>query len=480
MLVAAGATLGILFARQGQAALAGFFAEGSNKIVLDLSLNGRVLLFTLAVSVLTGLAFGILPGVRASHVDPAAGLQIGSRGIAGSRVSLRLGRGLVIMQVAVSAVLLDGAGLFIRSLRQLESVDLGFAREGMLTMEVTPERQEFGTPQWSTAQTEILDRVRRIPGVRAASWATMNPLSGRDRGAVLEIPGFTARIESDRDVHLAALSPEYFETFGVPVVLGRRFTARDDGTAARVAILNETAARFYFGDANPVGKTVRFANYPSRDLVYEVIGVVKDARHDSLREQPTRFIYLPIRQSVDRINRLALAVRCTGDPVTLAVPVQREVQRIRSTLLVTNTSTMEKQVEQSLTRERLVTALSTVFGGLALALACIGVYGTEAYAVTRRTSEIGLRMALGATRGRTIWLILREALTLVGGGIVIGLPAVLAFARITKALLYGVEPLDLTEFACAVLMLIVVTGIAGYVPARRASLLDAMAALRCE
>jgi len=347
-------------------------------------------------------------------------------------------------------------------------------------MEVAPERQALGTPQWLAAQAETLDRVRQIPGVRSASWATMTPLSGHDRGAILDIPGFLPRTENDKDVHLAAFSPDYFQTLGVPLLLGRPFTARDGATASKVAILNETAARFYFGNANPIGKKVRFANYPTRDLVYEITGVVKDSRHDSLREQPSRFIYLPIPQSVDRINRLALAVRCTGDAVPFAVPVRQEIQSVRSTVLINNVSTIEKQIQQSLSRERLVTALSTAFGALALVLACIGLYGILAYAVTRRTNEIGIRMALGATQRGMIWLILREALTLAGSGIVIGLPAVLALARITKALLYGVQPFDLTAFACAVLLLLVFSASAGFVPARRASRLDAMSALRCE
>ncbi len=480
VLVGAGAALGILFARQGEAALAAFFAEGNNKIVLDLSLNGRMLLFTLTVTVLSGLAFGILPAVRASRFDPAAGLQSGSRGIAGSRLSLRLGRALVIMQVALSTVLLAGAGLFIRSLRELESVDLGFTREGILTMEVTPEWQVFGTPQWLTVQAEVLDRVRRIPGVRSASWATMTPLSGRDRGAVLDIPGFVPQSEKDKDVHLAAVSPEYFETVGIPLLLGRALTPRDDATASKVAILNETATRFYFGAENPIGKKVRFANYPSHDLVYEIIGVVKDAKHDSLREPPSRFIYLPIPQSVDRINRLALAVRGTGKAVAFARPVRQEVQTVRSTVLINNVSTMEKQVEQSLRRERLVTALSTAFGVLALVLACIGLYGILAYAVTRRTSEIGIRMALGATQGEIVWLILREAMALAASGVIIGVPAVLVLGLISRALLYGVGPFDLPTFSCALLILLVFAAIAGIVPARRAGRLDPMSALRCE
>jgi ABC-type antimicrobial peptide transport system permease subunit len=208
--------------------------------------------------------------------------------------------------------------------------------------------------------------------------------------------------------------------------------------------------------------------------------VVKDAKHDSLREQPSRFIYLPLPQSVDRIGRLALAVRCAGDSVTFAAPVRQEVLRVRSTVLINNISTMEKQVQQSLRRERLVTALSTAFGALALELACIGLYGILAYAVTRRTSEIGIRIALGATGSQMVWLILREAMALAMSGVVVGVPAVLVLGRISRTLLYGVGPLDLPAFACALLVMFVSAAIAGIVPARRAGRLDPMSALRCE
>jgi predicted permease len=480
VLAGAGASLGILLARQGEAALAGFFAESNNPIVLDLSLNGHILLFTLTVAMLTGAAFGILPALQASRGDPATGLQSGSRSIAGSRASVRIGQALVILQVALSTVLLAGAGLFVRSLRQLESVDLGFTREGILTMEVTPDRQLAGTPQWPATQDEILDRILGMPGVRSASWATTTPMSGRDRGALLEIPGLAARTENDKDIHLAAVSRRYFETFGIPLLLGRAFTPRDDANASKAAIVNQTAARFYFGDANPIGKKVRFANYPSHDLVYEIIGVVKDAKHDSLRERPSRFIYLPIPQSVDRINRLALAVRCTGDAIAFAGPVRQAIQSVRATVSASNVSTLEKQVRQSLSRERLVMALSIAFGALALALACIGLYGILAYAVTRRTNEIGIRMALGATQGKMVWLILREAMALAASGIVIGVPAVLALERIARALLYGVGPFDIPAFGCALMVLLACAALAGIVPARRAGRLDPMSALRCE
>ena len=486
VLVAAGSALGILLASQGAAALAAFFAEGISQIELDLSLSGRMLLFTLTVSVLTTFAFGLFPALRAAWVDPAEGLQSSSRSIGGSRLALRLGRSLVIVQVALSMVLVASAGLFIRSLQQLNSVDLGFAREGILTMEVTPEQRLSGKPEWLVKQKEILDRVRHLPGVLAASWSTMSPLSGRIQREILDVPKFTPITETDKQVHIVSVSHQYFETFSLPLLLGRVFTARDDNVAPNVAILNETAARFYFSDASPIGEMVKFPN-PGRpgeavhetNPAYEIVGVVKDAKHESVRAQAGRFIYLPIPQSFDRMKRLALAVRSTGDPTTLIAPVRSEVES-GSNLLLTNVSTMEKQVERALMNERLVSALSTTFGVLGLVLACIGLYGILAYAVTRRTSEIGVRMALGATGSGIVWLVLREALALTVGGIVVGLPAVFAIGHIAGTFLYGVEPFDFPVLVCSALLLVVFAAVAGIVPARRAAALHPMSALRCE
>jgi predicted permease len=488
VLAGTGAVLGIGIARLGETALASFFAEGNNKIIVDLSLDWRMLLFTLAVSVLTGLASGILPALRAAQVDPAAGLQIGSRTFAGSRRSVRLSRALVVLQVALSTVLLAGAGIFIHSLRQLESVDLGFARNGVLTMEITPEYQLYGTPRWLAIDREILDRVARIPGVQSVSWSTMSPLSGRNRGVGIDVPTFVPNGPTDREIHLVSVSPEYFATFDVPVLRGRTFTLRDDGIAPKVAVLNQTAAHYYFGAVNPIGKKVTLPRHAllgsarpvPTDPVYEIIGVVKDTKHGSLREEPLRFLYLPIPQSIDRINRMALAVRCSGDPMAFAGPVRKQVQIVRPTLLITNISTIEKQVQLSLIRERLVSTLSTAFGLLALVLACIGLYGILAYGVALRTNEIGIRMALGSTSRRIVWTVLREALELAGIGIAAGLPAALALGRITKALLYGMGPFDLPALACAVLLLLIFSAVAAVVPARRASRLDPMSALRCE
>ena len=480
LLVGAGAAIGIVLASQGEKGIASFFAEGNDRIVLDLSLNGRVLLFAAGISLLTTVLAALFPAWRAAHADPAGGLKSGSRTIAGNRTSLRVGRALVVMQVALSALLLGCASLFIHSLRQLEAVDLGFLREGVLTMEVTPEQALFGKSEWMTLQTEILHRVRRMPGVLSVGWSTMTPLSGRDRSVVTDVPGFVPRIGTDSIVHLISVSPEYFATLGFRVIAGRDFLERDGRDAPRVAILNEASAAFYFGKSTVVGRQVRFVDQPGNPPPYEIIGVVKDAKHQNLRDQPWRFVYLPIRQSIDRINRLALSIHYSQGTTVSAAQVTKELKNANSTLLITSVSTMEKQVEHSIIAERSVSTLSIAFGILALVLACIGLYGVLAYTVSRRTGEIGIRMALGATRAGMIWSIVRESIALAIAGVVIGIPGQLTVGRISRSLLFGVQPFDLASLGAVLLILLAVALIAGTVPGVRAGRIRPMSALRTE
>ncbi len=479
VLMGAGAALGTLLAVQGEAALARYFAAGNNPIVLDLSLDRRLLFFALAIAVATGVACGLVPALRAVRIAPGAGMQLSSRTVSGSRESARTGRALVVLQVGLSMVLLAGAGLFLRSLRQLQSVDPGFARQGVLTMDVAPEHADFGSVAWMTVQRRILDTVGGLPGVRSASWSSMTPLNGRDRGEVLEIPGYSPPTEEARRVHLAYLSPEYLATLGTPLLKGRNFTARDRPGSPAAALVNESAARFYFGQGDAIGRKIVFAHKPGKPA-YEIVGVVRDSRHQGPRGEPWRFVYLPVLQAIDPVSRLTLSVRTAGNPQALAVAVVKSVQAARSTLLVSNISTIEKQVELSLMKERLVSTLSTAFAAVALVLSCIGLYGMLAYAVARRTAEMGIRMALGATAGQTMRLILREALILAGSGILLGIVPVAGIARLAHALLFGVTWSDPFAFAGAILILLVFAALAAAVPARRAGRLDPMTALRCD
>jgi predicted permease len=480
VLVTAGSAIGIVLASQGEQAIASFFADSNDRIVLDLSLNGRVLLFAIGVSLLTVVASVLLPAWRVAHANPAGGLQNSSRTVTGSRATIRASRALVVIQVALSALLLGCAGLFIHSLHQLETVDPGFTREGILTMEVAPERALFGKPAWINLQGEILDSVRKIQGVISAGWSTMTPLSGRDRSILVDVPGFVPGTGTDRVIHLISVSPEYWGTLGTPVVAGRTFLARDGQDAPRVAMLNEAAAAFYFGKSNPIGRQIKFVNQPSNPPAYEVIGVVKDTKHQNLRDQPWRFVYLPIEQSVDRINRVALSVRYSPRAAAIPAQVTKEVKNANSTLLITNVSTMEQQVERSLITERSVSALSAAFGLLALVLACIGLYGVLAYSVSRRTTEIGIRMALGATRAGMIWSIVFESITLTIFGLVLAMPGQLALGHLSRSLLFGIQPLDVAALGVVFLILFMVALIAGLGPGLRAGRLHPMSALRTD
>jgi predicted permease len=347
-------------------------------------------------------------------------------------------------------------------------------------MEVAPERALFGKPAWIALQTAILDRVLRTPGVLSAGWSTMTPLSGRDSSVVVDVSGFVPRIETDRHVHLISVSPEYFATLGTGLIAGRGFSAHDGQDAPRVVILNEASASFYFGKSSPIGKQVRFAKQPPNTPAYEVIGVVRNAKHINLREEPSRFVYLPIQQSVNGINRLALSVHYSPGATVNPAEVMKAIKNGNSALLITNVSTIERQVEHSLITERSVSALSTAFGALALVLACIGLYGVLAYTVSRRTSEIGIRMALGATRARMTWSVVRESIALAITGIAIGIPGQLVLGRISRRLLFGVQPFDIAVLTFVFLALLLVTLIAGIVPGLRAGRLNPMSALRTE
>lgn len=480
VLVFMGALLGIWIAHAGHAALASFFAEGNNKIVVDLTIDGRILLYTIAVSVLTGLGFGLLPALRAARVDPTCGLQGGSRAVTGNRSAMRLGRALVAAQVALAMVLIAGAGIFVHSLRAIESIDLGFTRDGILTMEVAPEPDRFGKAEWFAVQRDVLDRVQRIHGVRSASWSTFTPLNGRSSGIQMDTDPPSSLDPSHWNGSQVSVSPEYFDTFGIRVLNGRTFTARDDSTAPKVAILNQTAAQLLFGGANPVRKRITVPTNQGR-AIYEIVGVVNDDRHRGLRAEPGSFVYFPIPQTIEPIDRLTFAVRTSvGDPLSLAGAVRREVQSVHSTLLITNISTMEKQIALNLIRERLVSSLSVAFGLLALALTCIGLYGILAYSVARRTKEIGIRLALGASRAETVWMVLREALVLAAAGVVIGTPFVWLLGRTSQTLLYGVSAFDPLALSASAAGLLAFAVAAGWIPARRASRLEPLAALRVD
>jgi predicted permease len=478
LLVTLGGLLGLLFARWGSAFLVSFFATGRRRIFVNLPLDYRVLLFTAAVALLTGLLFGLAPALQATRIEPNSALKEGAS--TSTRARSRFGNALVVAQVALSLLLLIGAGLFVRTLHNLKTLDAGFRPEGVMTMGINPPEGAYQGERLTALWKDVLARVERLPSVRAASLTTLSPLSRADRGVAIEVAGFSPSSDRDKGIRLNQVSPGYFQTYGVPIVQGRSLTGADNETAPRVALLNEAAVRFYFGDRNPLGAQVRFGQREQASPPYEIVGVVKDGRNKNLREADTRTIYLPITQARDRLGRLTLAVRAEGKPTELTSAISNELRGIGPDIMLTNVVTLSEQIDQSLMQERLVATLSLFFGLLALLLACIGLYGVMSYDVARRTNEIGIRMALGADASRVVRLVVRETLGWVAFGIALGLGAALTTTRWLESLLFGLKPSDPLTIGLAALILLAVAAIAGYLPARRASRVDPLVALRHE
>jgi predicted permease len=476
LLVSLGGVLGLLFALWGVSFLTSFFAGGSERLSINASLDYRVLLFTGGVSLLTGLFFGLAPALQATRTEATPALKDSG----GTSTRSHFGKTLVTAQVALSLILLVGAGLFLRTLHNLKNIDAGFRRDGVITMRVNPAvTANQGTPLvnlWG----DILSRVERLPGVRSASLSTLTPLDGNDRAVLVDVAGFTPRTEQDKEIRLNQISPGFFRTFGIDLLQGRAFAESDNETALKVAILNETAARFYFGDRNPVGGLLGFDRAPKPAAQYQVVGVVRDSRYGSLREPDTRLVYLPRLQALDQLGRLMLTVRSDGRPADFVKEIRNEVRATGPDILLTDIVTLNEKIDQSLLQERLVATLSLFFGLLALLLAGTGLYGVMAYNVARRRREIGIRIALGAQRGNVIGMVLKESVPVVLIGVAIGLATAMTTTRFISSLLFGLAPNDPLTVTGAAILLIGAATLACYIPARRATKVDPLQALRYE
>jgi predicted permease len=488
VLVALGAAAGILFARWGVAFLVGVFADGRGGLLLEPRFDLRVLAFTAAVAVVTGLLFSVLPALHATRVDAAKPGDSARSSKPG--VQLRVGQALVVTQVTLSLVLLCGAALFLRTLHNLSTLESGFNREGVLTMQVdavlpatkiaprTPGvPAEYGRVgrMWE----DLVARAVSLPGVTSAGAATLSPMTRWQRGVSIALAGAPPIARGDRGILVNHVTSGAFDALGVQLVRGRLFTPADRSGSLRVAILNETAARSYFAETDPIGRKVSFPGQDVEDE-YQIVGVVRDTRYEHLRKAPERMAYLPLEQSIDPITGVVVAIRGAVDPAGLVPALRDEIRRTIPEGFVSNVATLSRQVDASLVQERLVSMLAGFFGGLALVLAWIGLYGVLAYSVVRRTREIGIRLAIGAQRRSVIWLVLRETLVLIAIGVALGIPAVLAVSRYIESQLYGVSPGDPWAIAGAVAVLLLVAAAAGLQPARRASRVDPIIALRYE
>jgi len=477
LLALLGGALGLLLATWGVNLLVSYIPRAGAPLRINFTPDARILGFTTAVSLLTALLFGLAPALRATKVALSPALKDDARGASGGS-RLRLSKALVVAQVAMSLALLIGAGLFVRSLQKLRGVDTGVISEGVLLFTLDGFGTAYKDMRLTALHANVLERLSALPGVRSASLASATPIGGGGDVRRLVVPGFNHRPEVDDRIGVNWVGPQLFATLGMRLLAGRDFGPQDRENAPRVAVISEDVARYYFPNENPIGKQITVSRPPAGGE-FEVIGVVNDANYSGPREGSMRMAYLPYWQSPPR-PLMKFTLRTAGDPAGLVSAVRHQVQAVVPEIPLTDVKTLETMVDEALAQERLVATLSGFFGLLALLLACVGLYGVVAYAASRRTQEIGIRMALGARKWDVIGLVMRETMLLVVLGLLIGLAAAVATTRLIAGLLFGLTPTDPLTMALATLLLIAVAALAGWLPARRASRVDPMAALRHE
>ena len=469
-----GGALAVPMAWWGSLVLVRMISTGDSRAPLIVDPDWRIFAFTAAVSLLTGILFGLAPAVRSVRADPGPVMKEGTR--QAGRSSHTLDRVLVVAQVALSVVLITGAGLFVRTLQKLWNVNVGYDRENVLMLSVDAKLAGYPSERAGPVYREILRRLQALPGVKSAGTSVVRPVDDQFYlvDQVDEIDGRRLPERSAIRVAWNATSPGYFSTVSTPIILGRDFELHDDETAPKVVIVSESLANSAFPNQNPIGHGLGEAT---------IVGVVKDALYSGAREQPRPVLYHSLfqhgRDQEYRWGFVSFELRY-GSLSNLPDEVRREVASVDRNLPIFRAKTLIAQAEQSLLKERLLATLSGFFGTLALLLACVGLYGMMAYAVARRTAEIGIRLALGARRDHIMWLVLRETLWLTLAGIATGVPLALWAARYAKSVLFGISTSDPLTIAVTVATLIGVAALAGYIPARRALRVDPMAALRYE
>jgi predicted permease len=484
LLALMGGAAGLLVAYWLADALATFIATGGMSLSIQVSPDTRVLAFTAAVCFASALLFGLVPAWQATRLEIGTGLKGSTRTQTGSRPRQRFSRALLVSQVALSLLLLIGAGLLAHSLANLHRLDPGFRLQNVLMMEVHMEdlEQIQGKPDFAVEQKRLPvllrdmdERLNALPGVRSASASWLGLFSDNDLYTSLLIRGSGEQAPA----HINMVSSRYFETVGMQVVMGRGFNARDDERAPKVMVINEALARKYLAGQNALGTVAVMPNVEEfKSTPFEIVGVLRDAKYNDLRAPAEPMFYLPLAQAPYPIQ--SVEVQTAGDPLAMAAQVRRVLREAHRDLTISEVTTLAERVDGTVVRERMLAELSGVFGVLALALACVGLYGTMSYTVARRTSEIGIRMALGARREEMLWMVLRETVLLVTLGIAIGLPAALAATRLIQDYLFGLKPTDPATIGVAVMMLAAIAVLAGYLPARRAARVDPMTALRYE
>jgi predicted permease len=449
---------------------------GGQPLLVSPRPDGRILAFTIALTFLTGIVFGLLPALRASRPDPWTTLKDTVGSIAGTGGSLFLRKGLVTAQVALSFLLLFGAGLFVKSLQNLKGTDTGIALDNLLTFQLAPALSGYTDERSVQLNRDLLERLRTAPGVKSAAMAAVPLLSGNEWDSSTAVEGHTYADGEDQQAFMNALSPGYFETMRIPILEGRDFRQSDAVENPTVAIVNRKFAEHFFKGKSAVGKRLGRGGGPKTKLTIEIIGVVENSLYEGPREGVRRQVFIPNygRSSV------VFYVRSAVGSSTAFNTIRNEVKQLDATMPVYEMKTLEGQLDETLLTDRLVALLSAGFGLLATILASIGLYGVMAFVVARRRKELGIRLALGAQPGLVIWLVMREVLLLLVIGLAVGIPAAILLGRYVSSVLYGIQPNDPWMAGSTIVLLSLVSAAAGLIPAHRASRIDPILALRYE
>ena len=477
LLAMLGALLGALLAQALSRGLVAFLSTPNSPLFVGLGIDVRVLGFTAAIAAATCLLFGLLPAIRATGIAPSAAMRAGGRSLTAGRERFSLRRVLVTGQVALSLVLLVGALLFVRSLQKLLSVDPGFRPEGIVAVDLDLRQPHYAKEHPPVVYRSLLDRLAAQPGVRAAAQVMMTPVSGSGWNDVVRAEGST---EAKKQSYFNRVGPGYFRTMGTALIAGREFDDRDTLTSPKVAVVNETFVKLFFGGGTPLGRVFRVEGPAGKpDPMYQIAGIVRNTKYYELREDFLPIAFVPSAQD-DSPDAGATYVLRTAAPLgDLFRSVRATIGEVHPGIVI-EFHVMTSQLQESLMRDRLMATLAGAFGFLAAVLATLGLYGVIAYMVARRRNEIGVRMALGADRGRVVRLVLREAALLLAVGLAIGTGLALWAGRAASAMLFGLKANDAATIAAAIALLAVVALIASYAPARRASRVEPMQALREE
>ena len=483
LLSAAGGLCGVALAWVAARALIQFVAGGAPFTSLTATPDMRVLAFTFGVSLLTGLLFGLAPALRVARTNATPALNANARtavaaGGSGARV---LPRALVIAQVAVSVVLLAAAGLFLRSLANIEKQDFGFNRTNLLVVSFGEKFGGMKPEQLAGFYQTVQDRINALPGVAASAFSNTPPMSNGSWDSSFKVAGYVRAPKEGSNAILERVTPGYFETTGIPILQGRGLSRQDTATGAKAVVANRAFVSHYFPNGNPIGRSLTI-DQDSITGPWQIVGVAANTRYSGPREDIQEHIYFPVQQIVVGEDSYAecLVVRTSGDSAKMAPVVRSAIATIDPTLPIVGTRTSDELTSHFVTNEQLVSRLCATFSALAVLLAAIGLYGVMSYTVVRRTNEIGIRIALGAQTGNVLWMVLRESLVLLAAGLALGLPIALGGLRYLQSQLYQLSASDPVTIAGAVFIIAAVTVLAAWLPARRASQVDPMVALRCD